>query len=140
MKASFFAAILLCAMGAAVAQAPNPQKAAAHEAARMDRLAILLDLNDGQKAQVQTVLEEERAKIQATFEQAKASGTRPTPEQMRANREQLKAETLQKLSTVLTESQLRKLQILGFGFGGGPRDGFRRHGPPPPPPSSGNQN
>jgi hypothetical protein len=104
----------------------------------MDRLAILLDLNDGQKAQVQTVLEEEHAKMQALFQQAKASGTSPTPDQMRANHQQVKADTLQKLSTVLTESQLKKFQILEEGHG---RRGFRRpHGPPPPPPSSGAQN
>src|SRR5690349_22035161 len=102
MKASLFAAALLCVAGVAAAQAPNPQKAAAREAQRMDRLAILLDLNDGQKAQVQTVLEEERAKMQALFQQAKAAGTRPTPDQMRSTRQQMKAETVQKLSTVLT--------------------------------------
>jgi len=136
MRATLFAAVLLCAVGVAAAQAPNPQKAGAREAQRMDRLATLLDLNDGQKAEVQTVLEEERAKVQALFQQAKASGTRPTRDQMRANHEQLKAETLQKLSTVLTESQLKKFQILEEDHG--PR-GFRGpHGPPPPP--SGAQN
>ena len=138
MKASLFAAALLCVAGVAAAQAPNPQKAAAREAQRMDRPAILLDLNDGQKAQMQTVLDEERAKMQALFQQAQASGTRPTHDQMRATHEQMKADTLQKLSTVLTESQLKKFQILEQGFGG--RPGFRRHGPPPPPPSSGTQN
>ena len=138
MKASLFAAFLLCAVGVAAAQAPNPQKAAAREAQRMDRLATLLDLNDGQKAQVQTVLQEEHAKMQQLFEQAKASGTRPTPDQMRANHEQMKAETLQKLSTVLTELQLKKFQIIEEGHH---QRGFRRpHGPPPPPPSSGPQN
>jgi len=138
MKASLFAAVLLCAVGVAAAQVPNSQKAAAREAQRMDRLATLLDLNDGQKAQLQTVLEEQRAKMQALFQQARASGTHPTRDQMRANHEQMKAETLQKLSTVLTESQLKKFQILEEDHG--PR-GFRRpHGPPPPPPSSGTQN
>ncbi len=138
MKASLFAAVLLCAVGMAAGQVPNSQKAAAREAQRMGRLAALLGLNDGQKAQLQTVLEEQRAKMQALFQQARASGTHPTRDQMRANHEQMKAETLQKLSTVLTESQLKKFQILEEDHG--PR-GFRRpHGPPPPPPSSGTQN
>jgi hypothetical protein len=98
----------------------------------MERLATLLDLNDGQKAQVQSVLEEEHAKGMQLFDQRKASGTRPTAEQMKAAHEQMKAETLQKLGTVLTASQLKKFEILeeperGFG---GPRHGGP-HGPPP---------
>jgi Spy/CpxP family protein refolding chaperone len=131
MKASLFAAVLLCAAGVAAAQAPapNPHNAAAWQAKRMDRLATLLDLNDGQKAQVQTVLQEERAKAMQTFQQAKASGTRPTPDQMRTTHQQLKAETLQKLSTVLTESQLKKFQILEEDHH---PHGFRHHGGPPP--------
>ena len=134
MKSSLFAALVLCAAGAAAAQAPNPHDAAAFEAQHMERLATLLDLNDGQKAQVQTVLEEEHAKAKQLFDQAKASGTRPTREQMKASHDQMKAETLQRLTTVLTASQLKKFQILEDDHHG-PR-GFHPHGPPPPPPAT----
>ena len=131
MKVSLFAAVL-CVAGVATAQPPNPptpQQQAAHEAQRMDRLATLLDLNDGQKAQVQTILQEEHAKAMQAFEQAKASGTRPTREQMKASHEQMKAETAQKLSTVLTPAQLKKFQVLEQSEFGRPHHG--PHGPPP---------
>ncbi|HEY4213789.1 MAG TPA: hypothetical protein VGM84_20110 [Steroidobacteraceae bacterium] len=136
MKSSLFAALLLSVAGAAAAQAPSfangHPNAAAFEAKRMDRMAILLDLNDGQKAAVQTILDEERAKAQAQFTQFKSSGTRPTPQQMKALRDQLKAETLQKLTPVLTADQLKKFQVLE------PQGPGRRwhHGPPPPPPAN----
>ncbi len=138
MKRSLFAAVLLCA-AVAVAQPPNPPnpptaaQRAAHEAERMDKLAILLDLNDGQKAQVQTVLQAEHAKAMQLFQQQRAAGTRPTREQMKAIHDQRTAETTQQLSTVLTASQLKKFQILEqqeHGPRGGP------HGPPPGAPPS----
>jgi hypothetical protein len=140
MKASILTAVLLCAVGAAAAQTPNTNGGAPdHGAQRMERLAVLLDLNDGQKAQVQTVLQEEHAKAMQFFQQAKASGTRPTPQQMQAQHQQMQAETLQKLSTVLTESQLKKFQVLQQEHGG-PR-GFHHQGPPPSSaPANGTQN
>lgn len=133
MKSSLFAALALCAAALASAQPPNPptpQQQAAWEAKRMDRLAILLDLNDGQKAQVQSVLDAQRAKAKAAFEQFKASGTRPTREQMKASHAQMKADLEQQLSSVLSPSQLKKFEVLGDGFG--PRHHFRGpHGAPP---------
>ncbi len=106
----------------------------------MDRLATLLDLNDGQKAQVQTVLQEEHAKAMQAFQASKASGTRPDWQQMKAAHDQAKAETEQKLSTVLSPVQLKKFQLLEE-----QEHGPRRHGPHGPPPgapaaSSGAQN
>jgi len=106
----------------------------------MDRLAILLDLTASQKAQVQTILDSERTRAQAAFAQFKASGTRPTREQMKATHDQLKADTQQQLSTVLSPAQLNKFEVLGEGFGG---HRFRhRHGPPPgsAPPAGGAPN
>lgn len=138
MKSSLFAALLLSVAGVAAAQAPSSTNgrpnAAAFEAKRMNRMAILLDLNDGQKAAVQTVLDEERAKAKAQFEQFKLSGTRPTREQMKAQHDALKAETLQKLTPILTADQLKKFQALEPE---GPGPGARwHHGPPPPPPAN----
>jgi Spy/CpxP family protein refolding chaperone len=145
MKSSLFAAIAVCAVAVAAAQPPNPpspQQQAAWEAKRMDRLAILLDLNDGQKAQVQSILDAERAKAKEQFAQFKASGTRPTREQMKAAHEQMKADTQQQLSSVLTPAQLKKFEVLGEGFR--PHHHFRGpHGAPPntaPPASSGTPN
>ena len=108
MKATVFALTLLWA-GALFAQ---PPAAAPEHAAHLDKLATLLDLTDAQKAQVKTVLEEEHAKIRAAHEQAKASGTHPDFEQMKALHQQLQQETLQKLTPVLSEAQLKKFQVL----------------------------
>jgi hypothetical protein len=109
MKATLFALALLWA-GALFAQtttAPAP-----HAAAHLDKLATLLDLTDAQKAQVQAVLEEEHAKMRTAHEQAKASGTKPDWEQMKALHQQIQQETLQRLTPVLSESQLKKFQTL----------------------------
>jgi len=78
----------------------------------MDDLATLLDLTDGQKAQVQTILQEEHAKMRQSFEQAKASGTHPDWQQMKALHEQMQQETVQKLATVLSATQLKKFQVI----------------------------
>ena len=124
MKASIVAvAALLCA-GAVFAETPPPAPAAA--ASHMDNLATLLDLTDAQKAQVQTVLQQEHAKMKESFEQAKASGTKPDWQQMKAVHQQIQQETLQKLQPVLSATQLKKFQIIQqamhghhhFGHGG----------------------
>jgi len=112
MKSTVLTLLLLSA-GAAYAEAPaapatDPPQLARH----MDDLATLLDLTDAQKAQMQTVLAAQHAKMKQSFEQAKASGTHPDWEQMKAMHEQLQQETLQKLSTVLSATQLKKFQII----------------------------
>src|SRR5215469_13175820 len=132
MKSTLLATLALCAAGVALAQPPNPptpQQRAAWEAKRMDRLALLLDLNAEQKSQVQTILDTERAKMQAAFAQFQASGTRPTRDQMKATRQQLKTETETALSGVISSLQLQKFEALGLGLGGGRF--HHRHGPPP---------
>src|SRR5215469_5025093 len=112
MKATVMTIALLCA-GAAFAQTPPPPAPNAAEAARhMDDLATLLDLNDTQKAQVQSILQEQHAKMKASFEQARASGTKPDWQQMKATHEQLQQETLQKLAPVLSATQLKKFEII----------------------------
>ncbi len=108
MKATVFALALLWA-GALCAQTPPPPPNAA---AHLEKLATLLDLTDAQKAQVQAVLQEEHAKMRAAHEQAKASGTKPDWEQMKALHQQIQQETLQKLTPVLSPSQLKKFQTL----------------------------
>jgi ribulose bisphosphate carboxylase small subunit len=124
MKASVLALALLCASPAVFAQAA-PQ-ASSREATRMDNLATLLDLTAAQKAQVQAVLQEEHAKMKDAFEQARASGTKPDWQQMKALHQQIQQETLQKLTPVLSATQLKKFQVLSQ-MG---RHGHFRHGGP----------
>src|SRR5204862_6110775 len=91
------------------AQTPaTPPQHAAH----LEKLATLLDLTDAQKTQVQAILQEEHAKIRAAHEQAMMSGTEPDAQQMHALHQQIKQETLQKLTPVLSPAQLKKFQTL----------------------------
>ena len=78
----------------------------------MDHLATLLDLTDQQKAQVQTILDAQRAKMKAERDAAQASGQKPTFEQMKAAHDQLRQDTLAKLTPVLSPAQLKKFQVL----------------------------
>lgn len=78
----------------------------------MDRMAILLDLDDYQKSEVERVLNEQREAGVAMREQLAASGERPSREEMQAHREQMQQDTLTKLQAVLTEQQLVKFQVL----------------------------
>ncbi len=128
MRATVLALALLCA-GGALAQTPPPApaNAAAHQAQRMNDLATLLDLNATQKTQVQAILEEEHAQMKQAFEQAKASGTEPDFTQMKALHQQIQADTIQKLTPVLTSAQLAKFQIVMKNM----HPHFHHHGPPP---------
>jgi hypothetical protein len=124
MRASVFALAMLWT-GALLAQAPAPPAHAAH----IDRLATLLDLTDAQQTQVQAILQEEHAKIRAAHEQAKASGTKPDPQQMQALHQQIQQEIIQKLTPVLSEAQLKKFQTLQE-MHGGMMHHFGHGGPP----------
>ncbi len=113
MKAIIVAALALWA-GAVLAQTPaaNASTRAAHH---MDNLAILLDLTAAQKAQVQTVLQEEHAQMRQAFQDVKAStpaGTKPNWQQMRTLHQQISQETITKLTPVLSATQLQKFKIL----------------------------
>jgi hypothetical protein len=134
MKATFapLALAVFWAAGTAVAQTstaappPPPEHGGPQQ---LERLTTLLDLSDTQKTQVKAILDEEHSKMKAVFEQAKASGTKPTFEQMHATHEQFKQETIQKLTPVLSDTQLKKFEILAEDHG--PPHGFGPHGPPP---------
>lgn len=108
----------------------------------MDRLALLLDLDAYQKTEVEKILKEQHAQRRAAFEAARASGTRPSREEMKAKREQSRQELNTRLSMVLNETQLKKFEALrehgprhgrGFGKHGGGKDQGQ-----PSPDSSGN--
>ena len=130
MKVTVLALAMLWAAGAALAQtqAAAPPGASGHGIHNIDNLATLLDLNDTQKAQVQAILQAQHAKMHDLFAQAKASGTKPSFEQMQALHEQLHQDTIQKLTPVLTDTQLKKFEILMEDMG--PRHGFEGHGHP----------
>jgi len=123
MKVSLLAVAALW-VGVVLAQAPDappggpgpggPGAGGWHESAaeRMDHLATLLDLTADQKTQVQAVLEEEHARMKAQRDQARASGTKPTFEEMKAAHEQAQKDTLAKLTPILSPDQLKKFQAL----------------------------
>lgn len=133
MRTSVIALTLLLA-GTAFAQTPAaPATKAARGAQMMDNLTVLLDLTDAQRAQVQTILEQQHAEMKAAFDQAKASGTKPDFTQMKAEHDQMQAETIQKLTPVLSATQLKKFEVLEQME----HQHFHHRGPPPggPPPA-----
>jgi Spy/CpxP family protein refolding chaperone len=86
-----------------------------HEGPRgpdMDRLAVLLDLNDSQKAEVQKILNEQHDKLDAVHEQQRAAGTKPTREERQKFHEELKQDTTTKLQAVLSPEQMKKFDAL----------------------------
>jgi Spy/CpxP family protein refolding chaperone len=123
---------LLLAAGVASAQtppadSPPPASSSGQQMSRIDRLAILLDLTDTQKLQVQQVLDQQRQQMRAFWQQQSSSGQKPDFEQMRTERRQLRQQTLAKLQTLLSAEQYQKLQVLMT-----PPNGRRwRHGAPP---------
>ena len=93
--------------------------ALAHDAPRgpgggpdMDRMAVLLDLNDSQKAEVQKIFDEQHDKMKATFEQQRSSGTRPTREEREKAHQEMKQEMTSRLQAVLTPEQMKKFDAL----------------------------
>jgi hypothetical protein len=99
----------------------------------MESLAVLLDLTDAQKPQVQSIIQGEHAQMKALFEQAKAAGGKPDFQALHAARREISEDTLAKLAGVLSPVQLKKFQTLqqmhahGFGHPHG------AGGAPPPP-------
>ena len=129
MKASVLALAALWA-GAALAGGPGGGNPGSH----MANLALLLDLTDAQKPQVQTILQGEHAQMKALFEQTKAAGGKPDFQALHAAGQQIQQDTLTRLSGVLSPVQLQKFQALQQ-----MHHGFGHHGPPggaPPPPAS----
>lgn len=112
----------IAAMGSALAQSPPPRP---DPAKFLERLTIVLDLDEYQKGEVQKVLEAQRAKMEAAREQLRASGERPSFEQMKAQHDAAQKETVEALSSVLTPEQLKKFEAFMADRGPmmrGPRD------------------
>lgn len=106
--------------GVALAQAPATP-ATSPDSARIDRMALLLDLDAYQKTEVEKVMKEHHEKMRAEHEAARASGTRPSREEMQAKREQSQQELRTQLSGILNETQMKKFEALHEGRGHGPR-------------------
>ena len=113
------AAIALLAVGSAVAEPPGPHHG--HRGPDIERLAVLLDLDEGQKVAVKQVLDEQFAQRAAAKQQARDSQTRPSREEWQAQREQAQKETLEKLRGILSDQQLTKFQALTAAAPRGPR-------------------
>ena len=118
------AAIVLLAAGSALAGSPAPHHGP--RGADIERLAVLLDLDEGQKVAVKDVLDTQRAERRAAMKQARESGTRPSREEMRAKREQAQKETVEKLRGILSDQQLKKFEVLTEKPPRGPHDGKHR--------------
>src|SRR5688572_32563080 len=78
----------------------------------LDRMAILLDLNDAQKTQVQQIFEEQHEKMKAAHDQAHSAGTKPSREERQKFHEELKQDTTTKLQAVLSADQMKKFAAL----------------------------
>jgi hypothetical protein len=77
------------------------------EQRRMDRLAILLDLTPAQRQQLKTIFADERAKMKPAMQQV-----RQAMKQVRAAHEAARKETLQRLTSVLSPTQMKKFKAL----------------------------
>jgi hypothetical protein len=128
MKRLISLAALCMTASLAFAQTTPPQPP--REGDRMERLALLLDLDAGQKAAVETILTEQRQEMQAQRQAAKQSGTRPTREEMKAKFEAEHAATIEKLRPVLNDVQLKKFEAL-TDHPPGPPHGFGKRGDKP---------
>ena len=125
-KAGALLALTLLAGGMALAEPPAPPS----QAERMDRMALLLDLDAYQKTEVEKILKEQHEQMRAARDSARASGAeRPSREEMKAKHDQYQQELHTKLSGVLNETQLKKFDALHEGRGGpGPRFGKKDRG------------
>jgi len=104
------AALLLLVAGSVVAgPAGTPPGAGARH---IDRLAILLDLDEGQKESVRQVLDAQFQQRADLWKKAEDSQTRPTREEMRSQHDQMRAETIEKLRPILSDQQMTKFEVL----------------------------
>ena len=111
MKKATFALIAATCLATGIASAANAEHGR-HRGPDMERMAILLDLNESQKTEVEKILNEQREKFRAEREQYRAQGTRPTREEMMQKHAGRRQETLTKLQGVLTPEQIKKFEVL----------------------------
>ncbi len=128
-KATVVALAVLCAAATVAAYAGGGE-----QASHMQSLALLLDLTDAQKPQVQAILQGEHQQMKALIERSRAAGGKPNFQALAAAHQQISQDTLAKLSGVLSPVQLQKFQAL--------QQMHHGHHPgangPPPAPTTGN--
>lgn len=112
-------ALSMLLIGGATAQPPG-------RGIDIERMAVLLDLDDYQKGEVQRILEEQRSAAGAARQAMQESGERPPREEMMARRQQAAEDMRTQLQSVLTQDQLEKFEVLmerprGEGRRGRPR-------------------
>jgi len=118
----------LC-LTAALAVADTPP-APPPEGQGIERLALLLDLDAGQKVAVEKVLTEQRAEMKAERKKAREAGAeRPTREEMKARFDAQRTATIDKLRPILSDVQLKKFEALAD-RPMGPPPGLRGKRPP----------
>lgn len=130
--------LALAWLASGVAFAAEPATTTARPGMRgpnMERMALLLDLDAYQKTEVEKILKEQHEQMRAARAAVKASGARPSREEMKALREQNKQELQTKLSGVLNETQMKKFEALrerapGYGPNRGKRWHKWHHGQP----------
>jgi Spy/CpxP family protein refolding chaperone len=110
-RLTFALSALLLAAYVAHAQTP-PAGGPPRGGPPFERIAQELNLDESQKPEVKRILEEQRAKHEAEREKFRASGTRPTPEQMQAQRQADEAALYEQLKGVLRTDQLAKFKEL----------------------------
>lgn len=98
-------AISTLVTGIALAQPPE-------RAEHFDRMAVLLDLDEYQKAEVQRILDAQRDTARANREAMRDSGQRPSREERAAMREQMREATMTQLQAVLRPEQITKFEVL----------------------------
>ena len=110
MKTRLFATGVLLAMTtvAFAERPPGPPQVAYN----IDKLEILLDLDAYQKSEVQKIFDARRDAMRTQREQMRSAATRPSREQMQKEREASAVATRAQLQKVLTEQQLKKLEVL----------------------------
>ncbi|HVC31232.1 MAG TPA: hypothetical protein VND24_08595 [Steroidobacteraceae bacterium] len=153
---------MLAMAGTALGQAPAQPRWQGHhgwkptaqwrqkmERNRMDRLALLLDLAPAQRQKVQAILSEEHTKMRAAMQEVAQA-----MKQARAAHQQVRKDTMQRLSSVLSPTQMKKFEALMPGPGmmhgmmmhrmmmrpmikGGMGAGMPMGPPPPPGPGPG---
>lgn len=112
MKTKLRIATGMLVLMSGVAFANGPPREGRGPGMNIEKLEILLDLDAYQKQEVQKLLEAQRESMRAKREQMRTAETRPSFEQMQAQREAAKQETRAKLAKLLTEQQLKKFDVL----------------------------
>jgi Spy/CpxP family protein refolding chaperone len=119
--------VALLAMQAALAQQmQRPGLPPGRAAPAIERMAEELNLDATQRAEVQRILEEQRARHETERKALAATGQRPSREEMQQIRQQHDEELRLALSGILTSDQLAKFTAMQA-----ERREHMRHGPPP---------